>query len=140
MYFNLNSIIQLKTDSHLCRERRQGEERWTPTEANGGHSPNKHKRHKLARKTDLCWSMFKHQMPVCHSHWNTQETCRLWGLETVECSVLNANWKIIGEVAPDMLCVEKIAKQKAKNGNIQRAKHQNPNQKSSPRRVGRKEN
>lgn len=40
---------------------------------------------------------------------------------------------------PDMLCVEKIAKQRAKNDNIQRAEHQNPDQKSSPRRVGRKE-
>lgn len=49
----------------------------------------------------------------------------------MECSVLNANRKIIGEVVPVMLCVKKIAKQRAKNGNIQSAKHQNPNQKSS---------
>lgn len=47
------------------------------------------------------------------------------------CSVLNANRKITGEVVADMLSVEKVAKQRAKNGNIQRAKHQNPNQKSS---------
>lgn len=57
----------------------------------------------------------------------------------MECSVLNANRKVIGEVVPDTLCVEKIAKQRAKNGNIQSAKHQNPNQKSSVQKSRKKE-
>lgn len=83
--------------------------------------------------------MFKHQMPVCLSHWKHPGNMQI--MRFGECGVFCAkwNWKIIGEAVPDMLCVEKIGKQRAKNDNIQRAEHQNPDQKTSPRTVGRKE-